>query len=122
MEKCHLNLDFDDLYHNKIGYNYFKHFLETKMNMDVLSLWSSIRENKSFRSDSCEDQKNSNSVCPASESYKTSAPSPVISEKLLKLPDDVRNRITSITSKSPDDFTNADVDILAPILREILLE
>lgn len=137
LEKCHLNLDFDDICDNKLGYNYFKNFLETKMAVDVLDLWSSFTENdeKCGNEEIFSKSKSDNELCSnsnvakknyaplsGSDNIERSSNSSFVNEKLFKLPDDVRTKITSLVNKSTDNLTEADGNILKPVLSEMLLE
>lgn len=106
-----------------MAYNYFKYFLETKMISVILDLWNivlqySIQENsnKILESNNESDKNNFNQVNQELISHIT-----VLNESLLKLPEEIRNKVFYIIGKN-DKIVSFELNSLKSALYEILLE
>lgn len=141
LEKCYLNPNFDDIFcDNRMGYNYFNNFLETKMTAtEIFHLWSEISTssdyftNKSAKGeDSVVSESHPTSMkidahldnCDSGSETNTSLLVPFVNEKFGKLSDHWRNKTASLVANksNADELPDACLDSLQPVTIDILHE
>ncbi|XP_065214395.1 A-kinase anchor protein 10, mitochondrial [Planococcus citri] len=130
-QKCYLNATLDDIFRdNKIGYNYFKNFLESKpMTVEVLHLWSRISTNQSLKDGDVVTSDNQSATAAFAvrkmDSLLDGEAQANTSTSAIggKLPDHLRNKLALLSNKgNVDDLSQADLDALKSIANELLRE